>query len=337
MSFSKGETELERRVRLLAQARDAFLKAKATDSKASRHHEPPLADAKKQKNRDKKRKRAAADLVSEPARPPALASHEASRPRTHEASSSSGGSGSGSGSGGGGGGPLPGVSAHPFEADLGDHCETPLEAYADVAPLLRGLARDLGVTAKDLRIYDPYYCEGGMRGHFAALGFHTVINRNVDFYREPLAADAFDVLVTNPPYSADHVPKILSFCAELSASARKPWLLLVPAYVHDKPYYGALVAPAQGVGYVWPWLRCAPGSAASSHRVKLLTLCCSRWTHPLLLSFRLLLTTLWKPPCLKHCGRPRASLPLPSPSPSRKVLVHEPGGHPGPGHGGGAL
>ena len=281
---SKGETELERRVRLLAQAREAFLKAKATEAKASRHHEP-LADAKKKKNRDKKRKRAAADHASEPAPPPALASRQASRPRAHEASSSISSRRSGSSGGGSGVVVLQGVSEHPFEADLGDHCETPLKAYVDVAPLLRGLARDLGVAAKDLRIYDPYYCEGGMRAHLAALGFHTVINRNVDFYREPLATDAFDVLVTNPPYSANHVPRILSFCAELSASAHKPWLLLVPAYVHDKPYYSALISPAQGVGYVWPWLRCVLEGVAFSRSVEILSLCCSRCTHPLLLSF----------------------------------------------------
>jgi len=78
--------------------------------------------------------------------------------------------------------PAQSVSSHPFATDLGDHCETPFEAYADVAPLLHGLARDLGLSAAQLRIYDPYYCEGGAKVHLAALGFTTVINENVDFY-----------------------------------------------------------------------------------------------------------------------------------------------------------
>lgn len=40
-----------------------------------------------------------------------------------------------------------------------------------------------------------------------------------------------DVLVTNPPFSGDHVPKILSFCAHQGA---KPWFLLLPNYVYLK-------------------------------------------------------------------------------------------------------
>ena len=79
--------------------------------------------------------------------------------------------------------PAQSVSSHPFVTDLGDHCETPFEAYADVAPLLRGLAHDLGLSPAQLRIYDPYYCEGGAKVHLAALGFTTVINENVDFYK----------------------------------------------------------------------------------------------------------------------------------------------------------
>jgi hypothetical protein len=150
-----------------------------------------------------------------------------------------------------------GVSSHPFPTDVGDHCETPLEAYTDVVPLLRGLARDLGLSSPAaLRIYDPFFCEGSMKAHLAALGFPRVLNENVDFYQSPQPPSAWDVLLTNPPYSADHVPKILAYCADLSAREGKPWLLLVPAYVHDKPFYARLVPPALGVCYLWPWRRC---------------------------------------------------------------------------------
>jgi hypothetical protein len=43
----------------------------------------------------------------------------------------------------------------------------------------------------------------------------------------PFPARSYDVLVTNPPYSADHKERALGFCL---ASA-KPWLLLLPNYV----------------------------------------------------------------------------------------------------------
>jgi hypothetical protein len=52
---------------------------------------------------------------------------------------------------------------HPFAVDTDDHCESPLEAYADAAPLLNALAEELGVGPAELRIYDPYYCAGSMK------------------------------------------------------------------------------------------------------------------------------------------------------------------------------
>ena len=39
-----------------------------------------------------------------------------------------------------------------------------------------------------------------------------------------------DVLLTNPPYSVDHMERLFTFCAKHD----KPWLLLVPSYVHQK-------------------------------------------------------------------------------------------------------
>lgn len=44
---------------------------------------------------------------------------------------------------------------------------------------------------------------------------------------------AFDVLLTNPAYSADHVPRLLQFCASLHA----PCLLLMPSYVYCRDYF----------------------------------------------------------------------------------------------------
>ena len=88
-------------------------------------------------------------------------------------------------------------------------------------------------------IYDPYYCAGGTKRSFKTLGFANVINENVDFY-DVLARDAVpehDVLVTNPPYSADHVERCLTFAAENLEKHARPYFLLLPSYVVNKPYY----------------------------------------------------------------------------------------------------
>jgi len=52
------------------------------------------------------------------------------------------------------------VGSHPFLTEYGDHFETPLEAYAHVAPALMLLAEKLKVPIAKLRIYDPFYCAG---------------------------------------------------------------------------------------------------------------------------------------------------------------------------------
>jgi hypothetical protein len=70
------------------------------------------------------------------------------------------------------------------------------------------------------------------------LGFTSVYNRKEDFYLK-IAEDTipeYDCLVTNPPYSADHVERLLKFCVE----SAKPFFLLLPNYVYCKPYFAQL-------------------------------------------------------------------------------------------------
>lgn len=126
-----------------------------------------------------------------------------------------------------------------WPTDEGDHCETPLEAYAHIAPLLHVLCARLGKAPSALRIYDPYFCEGRMAEHLLSLGFSNVYNKRQDFYGAIAqgTTPAFDVLVTNPPYSADNIPRLLQFCEQ----QRKPWMLLVPNWVYTKPYYAPLL------------------------------------------------------------------------------------------------
>ena len=71
---------------------------------------------------------------------------------------------------------------YPYEVDYNDHFETPLVAYQDIAPLLDWLAE--GVPRKEHRIYDPYYCNGQTTTLFRQLGFHGIINRKSDFYKD---------------------------------------------------------------------------------------------------------------------------------------------------------
>lgn len=124
---------------------------------------------------------------------------------------------------------------HPFDANMDDHCESPLEAYKDVAPVLRRLATKLGKKPSELRIYDPYFCAGAVARHLDELGFPNVYNKCEDFYRTIATASVpdHDVLVTNPPYSDYHLRRLLRFCRK----NEKPFLLLLPNYVCKKDFY----------------------------------------------------------------------------------------------------
>jgi hypothetical protein len=102
----------------------------------------------------------------------------------------------------------PAAIEHPFPTHPDDHCETPALAYAHIAPLLSMVAAGLGVQDAQLRIYDPYYCDGAVCRGLAEAGFPTVRNVNTDCYDEQArgAVPEFDAIVTNPPYSSDTRP-----------------------------------------------------------------------------------------------------------------------------------
>lgn len=142
---------------------------------------------------------------------------------------------------------------HPFDANDDDHCETAPEAYRDVAPILHHIATLLSKAPKKLRIYDPFYCAGSVVKHLMELGFPQVYNKCEDFYavvREGRVPE-HDVLLTNPPYSGDHVEQLLRFCR----SNGKPFLLLMPNYFCAKDFYEEAlggVAMAKKVLYLCP-------------------------------------------------------------------------------------
>ena len=81
-----------------------------------------------------------------------------------------------------------------------------------------------------------------MVAHLGRLGFESVYNANEDCYavwaagREP----EYDVLVTNPPYSGDHIQR----CVDYAARCGRPYLLLLPSFCCRKSSYRAIFAAA---------------------------------------------------------------------------------------------
>ena len=107
-----------------------------------------------------------------------------------------------------------------FDAAEDDHCETAPEAYVHIAGALQLLAATLGVAAAELRIYDPFYCNGAVERHLAALGFPCVHNRNEDFYAvlQEGRVPPHDVVVTAPALAL--VCSLCSLCSLCSRCSR---------------------------------------------------------------------------------------------------------------------
>jgi hypothetical protein len=131
----------------------------------------------------------------------------------------------------------------PYQTEADDHCESPADSYHDIEPILQALAKGKRDVDK-LTIYDPYYCNGSVIRLLSEIGFSNVYNKKEDCYKTWSSDDAsqpypsFDVFLTNPPYSGDHIPRLFEhICAQDFVNSRKPWLLLMPTYVHKKDYY----------------------------------------------------------------------------------------------------
>ncbi|GMI36104.1 hypothetical protein TeGR_g11067 [Tetraparma gracilis] len=140
----------------------------------------------------------------------------------------------------------PAGPSFPYEVDADDHCESPSIAYSHIAPLLR-----LALPSPSSPVYDPYYCDGGARRKLEALGFE-VRHEKEDCYARWAAGEApgHGALLTNPPYSADHVEKLMSFLTSGPQRGR-PFFLLMPQFFHKHEYYKRLTADLR-VFYVVP-------------------------------------------------------------------------------------
>ena len=127
-----------------------------------------------------------------------------------------------------------------------DHAETCHEALADIAPFVR-VQNELAGASGGPTVYDPYYCDGASGRRLRKLGFGRVVHEPEDFYARVASGTvpAHDVVVTNPPYSGDHLMRCVRWCV---ASGR-PWFLLMPNYVATRKDYAREVA---GAFYVVP-------------------------------------------------------------------------------------
>ncbi|KPI83046.1 hypothetical protein ABL78_7932 [Leptomonas seymouri] len=132
---------------------------------------------------------------------------------------------------------------HPFKANFNDHFETSTEALQDVLPFVNELRQLLRPsTPERLTLYDPYYCSGAIVKAWRALGVQHILHENRDFYAD-IAQNTipgpYDVLVTNPPFSEDHIWRLLDFL--VAQRPLKPWAFVAPDYIASKPQYKAWV------------------------------------------------------------------------------------------------
>ena len=132
-------------------------------------------------------------------------------------------------------------SEYAFQTSEEDHCETGLDAFKDITSVLtifnKVVLERPSTSLADLAIYDPYYCTGSSQRHLNSLGFNNVYHKNEDFYQQVYKRTnpSYDILVTNPAYSNDHIPRLLHLLANNLDS--KPFLLLMPCFVLNKDYW----------------------------------------------------------------------------------------------------
>jgi len=159
-------------------------------------------------------------------------------------------------------------------ASVDDLAETPLDAFRDIAPLFGATAAFLGKPRAEVIAYDPYFADGGVATKLRSLGLARVVNRNRDFYADVAsgAIPPHDILLTNPPYSSDHVERLVKYCVSTRTASScaasssgpcaeataAPFALLLPTYVLGKPYWRAAIAALKPAPiYVMPHKRYA--------------------------------------------------------------------------------
>ena len=132
-----------------------------------------------------------------------------------------------------------------------DHMESGDAAVRDICTVLRPLATTLGKSRPaQLRLWDPYYCQGSVKDTYARNGFPLCHNEPEDFYAVIKGDElpAHDVLVSNPPFSGQHIQRAMDFCVRHST----PWALLLPTHVLERPWWSGVATRLRKVGKVAP-------------------------------------------------------------------------------------
>ena len=128
---------------------------------------------------------------------------------------------------------------HSFDTNVLDHCETPRAAYEHLREFLEVLGQSMKISTASMRVWDPYYCDGEVKRIFTEMGFTNIIHENADFYKiiESKNIPPHEVLVTNPPYSEDHIHRLLEFVVGTEIVNQRPVCLLLPNWVSRQPDY----------------------------------------------------------------------------------------------------
>jgi hypothetical protein len=138
-------------------------------------------------------------------------------------------------------------SSFPYPVDYNDHFETPAAAYRDLRPVLDWLTSSSSRHSIPIgqTLYDPYYCNGRAKDLLHEIGYDQVVHEKRDFYAdvENGTVPAYDIFITNPPYSDEHKSKCIDYCCTTMQQQQtkqqqqyKPFFLLMPAYVATKQY-----------------------------------------------------------------------------------------------------
>ena len=87
-----------------------------------------------------------------------------------------------------------------------DDRETPLVAVQDITSVISIL---FDQNLQDVRVYDPYYCQGTIISMLTKCGFNknNIHNEDKDCYTVQKTNDVppNDIIITNPPYSGNIV------------------------------------------------------------------------------------------------------------------------------------
>ena len=102
-----------------------------------------------------------------------------------------------------------------------DDRETPFIAIQDLAAVVSVLFTDR--DKRSVRVYDPYFCKGGIISSLAQCGFNErlIFNEDKDCYavQKKREVPENDIIITNPPYSGVCAACLAVYCVWCDVSS----------------------------------------------------------------------------------------------------------------------